>query len=162
MTAPTNDNEPRLRISDAAARLGLSPRTLRYYEELGLVTPSGYTKGGARRYGSDDLGRVERICQLKGVLGLNLDDIKGVIETEARLDELRQAYWANKAQPSVRVRNQQRAIVEEALELNEALARQLDEKMSHIDTFRAKLSGDAKRCREVLAELDPSTPNSER
>jgi hypothetical protein len=39
-----------LRIGEAAARVGVSSRTLRYYEELGLLTPSGRTPGGARRY----------------------------------------------------------------------------------------------------------------
>ncbi len=39
-----------IRISDAATRVGVSARTLRYYEELGLLTPSLYTAGGERRY----------------------------------------------------------------------------------------------------------------
>src|SRR5580698_4943598 len=141
-TTTPSEPELRLRISDAAARLGLSARTLRYYEELGLVTPASHTKGGARRYDQVALARVEKICELKQVLGLNLDEIKDVIETEERLDQLRAAYWANTAQPSARVRSKQRAIVKEALELNESLARQLDEKLSLIDAFRAKLSGD--------------------
>ena len=45
-----DDSEPGLRISDAASRVGVSARTLRYYDELGLLCPSQYTAGGERRY----------------------------------------------------------------------------------------------------------------
>ena len=50
-----------IRISDAATRAGVSARTLRYYEELGLLTPSLYTAGGERRYTLEDLAHLERI-----------------------------------------------------------------------------------------------------
>jgi DNA-binding transcriptional MerR regulator len=43
---PTETAETGIRISDAATRAGVSARTLRYYEELGLLTPSLYTAGG--------------------------------------------------------------------------------------------------------------------
>ena len=46
--AATEANETGIRISDAATRAGVSARTLRYYEELGLLTPSLYTAGGER------------------------------------------------------------------------------------------------------------------
>ena len=52
--------EAGIRISDAATRVGVSARTLRYYEELGLLTPSLYTAGGERRYTTDDLVHLER------------------------------------------------------------------------------------------------------
>ena len=56
---PTGDDvaEAGIRISDAATRVGVSAWTLRYYEELGLLTPSLYTAGGERRYTLDDLAR---------------------------------------------------------------------------------------------------------
>ena len=47
-----------IRISDAATRVGVSARTLRYYEELGLLTPSLYTSGGERRYTPEDLAHL--------------------------------------------------------------------------------------------------------
>ena len=45
MPTTTTPTEPGIRISDAATRVGVSARTLRYYEELGLLTPSLYTQG---------------------------------------------------------------------------------------------------------------------
>ena len=46
-----------LRIGDVAARAGVSTRTLRYYDERGLLRPSGRTLGGERRYEASDLRR---------------------------------------------------------------------------------------------------------
>ena len=54
-----------IRISDAATRVGVSARTLRYYEELGLLIPSLYTAGGERRYTTEDLAHLERILELR-------------------------------------------------------------------------------------------------
>ena len=151
--APPRD-QPGIRISDAATRAGVSARTLRYYEELGLLTPSLYTPGGERRYTSEDLLQLDRVLELREVLGMNLDEIKEFLAFETRLDELRTSYRARKGQTSARARAAQKATLREALELNESLAEQLNAKLARMDTFRAKLSGDAQRCRELLAELD--------
>jgi DNA-binding transcriptional MerR regulator len=159
MAAPTPTAAPLLeevgiRISDAANRAGVSTRTLRYYEELGLLTPSLYTPGGERRYTADDLTQLDRVLELREVLGMNLDEIKEFLSFETRLDELRASYRARKGQTSARARAAQKATLVEALELNETLAEQLNAKLARMDAFRAKLSGDAERCRELLDELD--------
>jgi hypothetical protein len=49
---------------------------------------------------------------------------------------------------------EQKATLQEALELNETLAQQLSAKLARMDAFRAKLAHDAQRCRELLAQLD--------
>ncbi len=151
--APEPGVDAGLRISDAATRAGVSARTLRYYEELGLLTPSGYTAGGERRYRADDLARLERIVELREVLGMNLDDIKTFMETDARLAEVREAYRAKKSVATLAARAQQRELLEEALALNEALAEQLAAKTARMDAFRATLEAKAQRCRELLEEL---------
>jgi DNA-binding transcriptional MerR regulator len=152
-TAQT-DSGAGLRISDAAAQAGVSARTLRYYEELGLLTPSGHTAGGERRYRVADLARLERIIELREVLGMNLDDIKEFLDSDTRLEQVRDAYRARKG---VRTRSaiaQQRALLSEALALNEALADQLEAKLARMDAFRATLQANAARCRELLDQLD--------
>jgi MerR family transcriptional regulator, repressor of the yfmOP operon len=142
-----------IRISDAATRAGVSARTLRYYEELGLLTPSLYTPGGERRYTSEDLLALDRILELREVLGMNLDEIKEFLSFETRLDELRTTYLATKGGTSARARAEQKATLREALELNESLAEQLNAKLARMDAFRNKLAGDAARCRQLLDEL---------
>jgi MerR family transcriptional regulator, repressor of the yfmOP operon len=146
--------EAGIRISDAATRVGVSARTLRYYEELGLLTPSAYTSGGERRYTPDDLAHLQRILELREVLGMNLDEIREFLALETRLQELRASYRATKGASSEKARLEQKATLEEALVLNESLAEQISAKLVRMDGFRAKLTNDAQRCRELLDELE--------
>jgi DNA-binding transcriptional MerR regulator len=156
---PVEDlGETGIRISDAATRAGVSARTLRYYEELGLLTPSLYTPGGERRYTSEDLAHLQRILELREVLGMNLDEIKEFLSLESRLDELRFTYRATKGVPTRKARAEQKAMLEEALVLNESLAEQIGTKLARMDAFRAKLAAAADRCRELLSELDQERP----
>ena len=70
-----NDHsEPRLRIGEVSARTGLTVRTLRYYEELGLLKPSERLVSGHRIYANEHLQRLYRIGLLRQ-LGLPLSDI---------------------------------------------------------------------------------------
>jgi DNA-binding transcriptional MerR regulator len=158
MTTPTTNisTEPEngIRISDAAAAAGVSARTLRYYEELGLLAPSLYTPGGERRYTQDDLTQLRRILELREALGMNLDEIKEFLSFETRLDALRTDYRAKKDATSPQARDAQKATLREALELIESLAEQLNAKLARMDAFRSKLTGDAQRCRDLLGELD--------
>ena len=142
-----------MRISDAATRVGVSARTLRYYEELGLLTPSLYTAGGERRYTPEDLAHLQRILELREVLGMNLDEIREFLALETRLDELRATYRATKDATSKKAQTEQKATLQEAMVLNESLAEQISAKLARMDGFRTKLRRDAQRCRELLTEL---------
>lgn len=153
-SVPVESAEAGIRIGDAATRAGVSARTLRYYEELGLLTPSLYTTGGERRYTAGDIAHLQRILELREVLGMNLDEIKEFLTFETRLDELRATYRATKDVGTKKARMDQKVTLTEALELNETLAQQLSAKLARMDAFRAKLAHNAQRCRELLAELD--------
>jgi len=154
----TSTTEAGIRISDAATRAGVSARTLRYYEELGLLSPSLYTAGGERRYTEEDLDHLGRILELREVLGMNLDEIREFLALETRLEELRATYRAARGATSKRARAEQKATLQEALVLNESLAEQIRTKLARMDAFRAKLEHDARRCRELLAELAEGPP----
>jgi len=66
------------KIGEIAKQAGVTPRTLRYYEQLGLITPSEVSTTGYRYYEEDTLAIITRIRNLKHV-GLTLDEIKDVI-----------------------------------------------------------------------------------
>ena len=153
-TEYSEPTEAGIRISDAATRAGVSARTLRYYEELGLLTPSLYTAGGERRYTPDDIAHLERILELREVLGMNLDEIREFLALETRLDEVKATYRANKGDSTKKARAVQKAMLQEAAELNESLAKQLTDKLARMEAFRAKLTHDATRSREILAEME--------
>jgi len=61
-------------IAEVCERTGLSPRTVRYYEEIGLLPGVRRSEGGRRVYGSDELERLGFITRLKA-LGLSLSEI---------------------------------------------------------------------------------------
>jgi MerR family transcriptional regulator, thiopeptide resistance regulator len=72
-------SEPRWRIGQVSARTGLTARTLRYYEELGLLKPSERLVSGHRIYGNEDLQRLYRISLLRQ-LGLPLSELARELE----------------------------------------------------------------------------------
>lgn len=74
-----------LRIGKVAERAGLSLRTVRYYEETGLVVPSGRTEGGFRLYSEDDVARLLAVKQMKP-LGLTLEEMSDLLELLERTE----------------------------------------------------------------------------
>ncbi|WP_298462312.1 MerR family transcriptional regulator [uncultured Cellulomonas sp.] len=74
------------KIGEVAERTGLSLRTIRYYEEVGLVTPSSRTHGGFRLYSDTDIARFEVIKRMKP-LDFSLEEMRDLLDIMSRLDE---------------------------------------------------------------------------
>jgi DNA-binding transcriptional MerR regulator len=68
----------RMRIGELTERAGVTPRTVRYYESIGLLPPGEREGHGQHYYTETTLARLRKIDQLKN-LGLSLDEICGVI-----------------------------------------------------------------------------------
>jgi len=79
-------------IEQVATRTGLTKRTLRYYEEVGLLPPTDRTEGNYRRYTEADIERLERIKELRDLLGFSLTDIREIIGAEDERGQIKQAY----------------------------------------------------------------------
>jgi DNA-binding transcriptional MerR regulator len=77
--------EPTMQIGEVAERIGLSLRTIRYYEEVGLITPSGRTQGGFRLYTERDVVRLQVVKDMKP-LGFSLDEMRDLLGVLDRLD----------------------------------------------------------------------------
>lgn len=73
------DSAGTMKIGEVAERVGLSLRTLRYYEESGLITPAGRTAGGFRLYSERDVQRLLLIMQMKP-LGFSLEQMRQVAQ----------------------------------------------------------------------------------
>jgi DNA-binding transcriptional MerR regulator len=142
-----------LGISKAAAECGVSERSLRYYEEIGLLSPAGKTPGGLRRYSVEDLDRVRRIRQLQSLLGLNLDEIRVLLESEDRLDFIRQEIKA--AGPSSARR---RALLDEGLAVRQAMAATVDAKLARLREFRQEIGAMIGRIEQLLDEEKVTSP----
>ena len=135
--------EARYRIGEIAEAAGVSTRTLRYYEELGLFSPAGHSPGGARRYSDADLGRVLRIRELQQLVGFNLDEIKTIVAAEARLDELRTEYTVISNAKAGGPPQRGRELIAEAIEINDRLREDMRIKLARLETFLADLDARA-------------------
>ncbi|SDJ77781.1 DNA-binding transcriptional regulator, MerR family [Nocardioides sp. YR527] len=70
--------ERAMRIGEVAARTELSLRSLRHWEEVGLLSPSGRSEGGFRLYTEDDVDKILVIRRMKP-LGFSLEEMKAVM-----------------------------------------------------------------------------------
>lgn len=77
---------PLSQIGEVAERLGLSLRTIRYYEEVGVVTPSARSAGGFRLYSEADVARLVLVKWMKP-LDFTLDQMREVLEALDALDD---------------------------------------------------------------------------
>lgn len=126
-----SDDEQLHQIGTVAERVGLSLRTIRHYEEVGLVPPSGRSAGGFRLYTEADIARLEQVKVMKP-LGFSLEETTELLE-------LRTAVAADKATAGQLARLDE--FIERADQQCNKLVRQLDQARS----FTAALHGDAER-----------------
>jgi MerR family transcriptional regulator, repressor of the yfmOP operon len=72
-----------LRIGEVAKRVGTTPRTIRYYEEIGLLPGEDARESGRHRlYGEGDVDRLREALRLKELLGVSLDELKELLAAE--------------------------------------------------------------------------------
>jgi DNA-binding transcriptional MerR regulator len=85
----TTESKP-LRIGEVAELTGTTPRTIRYYEEIGLLPGAADRELGQHRvYTDSDVERVREIIRLRDLLGLSLDQLGVLLEAETARAELR-------------------------------------------------------------------------
>jgi DNA-binding transcriptional MerR regulator len=111
-TTPTRaSDDPRLlRIQEVAAEVGLTPRSIRYYEEVGLLEPAARSEGAYRLYDESDIERLRFIRGLRDDAGFSLAQIGQLLEDEAARERNRERFRATE-DPAER-----RAILVDALE----------------------------------------------
>jgi DNA-binding transcriptional MerR regulator len=83
------------RIGEVARLVGVTTRTIRYYEELGLLGQAERSKGSHRVYGEADVKRLQEMIRLRDLLGLSLDELIEVVEAEDAREVLRTRWETN-------------------------------------------------------------------
>jgi DNA-binding transcriptional MerR regulator len=130
-----------LQIGEAAEQAQLTQRTLRYYEEKGLLKPPSRMDGGFRLYSAEDIERINRIKELKDLLGFSLAEIKEMVEaedvrTQIRVEWRRDADAPDKAAKIRKAREvtlQQIGIIDQKLGKLAAMRDQLADRMQKYD-----------------------------
>ncbi len=90
----TKDEQIYYTIEQVATRTGLTRRTLRYYEEMGLLPPAQRTEGNYRRYTETDVQLVEQIKELRELLSFSLTEIRELLHAEEERGQIKQAFRA--------------------------------------------------------------------
>jgi DNA-binding transcriptional MerR regulator len=85
-----------IRIGEVAERTGLTPRTIRYYEEIGLLPgPPERRKGEHRAYDDHDVERLSELKRLRELLNISLDELKQLVEAEEARAAIRERFHAS-------------------------------------------------------------------
>ncbi len=121
-------------IEQVATRTNMTKRTLRYYEEVGLLLPTERTEGNYRRYSEEDVQHLERIKELRDLLGFSLTDIRELLHAEDERDSIKAAYQ-QETESAVKIAQLERA--------DTFIRRQLaliEEKMTALEQMRTSLN----------------------
>ena len=115
------------KIDEAAQLSGLTKRTIRYYEELGLIPPPERSEGGFRLYTDAHIVRLKALTDMRDALGFSLGELQEYIVLVDEIDALRQQYRAEPDGPL-------------KLDTLDRLERKLEDQLIVIDEKLAKIN----------------------
>lgn len=142
---------PLLQIGEVAERTGVTQRTLRFYEEKGLLQPPTRLEGGFRLYSEDDIQRVERIKRLQTLLGFTLADIKEMVEAEEVKSQIRAEY---RRDAEIAERKEK---IGRAIEVTQRQVAVIDQKLHALDEMKTHLAEKLAQYEGWLRHLDEET-----
>jgi len=145
-----------MQIGEVAERTSLTHRTLRFYEEKGLLDPPTRMEGGFRLYSEEDVRRIEHVLELKQLLGFSLAEIKQMVDAETALTEIREVY-RNESDASVKANR-----LKDGIRVVKAQAALIDQKIEQLQGMRARwqerLGRYRERYGEVMREVETQVP----
>jgi DNA-binding transcriptional MerR regulator len=145
-------SESAYRIGEVAERVGVTTRTIRYYEELGLLgCDTGRPKGAHRLYSDADISRLQELIRLRDLLGLSLDELVELAEAEDTRAGLRNQ-WDKGPSDAERLR-----IVQEATPLVERQLALVHARQKTLAQFAASLEERLGELQDKAAELTAGT-----
>jgi DNA-binding transcriptional MerR regulator len=124
-------------IGEVADVVGLSLRTVRYYEEQGLVRPARRTKGGFRLYRAEEIARLELIKQMKP-LGFSIQEMRELLDAHDRLEQ---------AEPGSAKHEEALGALESYAEATKQKIKELRKQLAAADVFTQQLSRELRRHR---------------
>jgi DNA-binding transcriptional MerR regulator len=136
------------RIGEVSELVGTTPRTIRYYEEIGLLPgPSGHKKGRHRTFTEADVARLRELIRMRDLLGVSLDELKSLVEAEEARAVLRERFERSD-DPA-----EQRRILDAALGHVEAQLELVHRRRDALEHLEQELAEKRTRIRSRLREL---------
>jgi MerR family transcriptional regulator, repressor of the yfmOP operon len=143
--------EPNLRIGEVAKLVGTTPRTIRYYEEIGLLPEAPARPSGQHRtYTQAEVERLREVMRLKHLLGVTLEELKTLLSAE----EARAAVRAQLQRDDVPA-NRRSELLLEALGHIDRQLELVEHRQSELAKLREELGQTRRRVRRRLRELEP-------
>ena len=140
-----------LRIGEVAKRVGTTPRTIRYYEEIGILPSEGGRESGRHRlYGERDVQRLTDALRLKELLGLSLDELKELLEAQDARAALREEW--HQSEPGAERRREMLAESLRLIDRQLALVRRRRDEIAGLEGELAAKRGLAMRRLRELAD----------
>ncbi|MGA7706092.1 MAG: MerR family transcriptional regulator, partial [Solirubrobacteraceae bacterium] len=144
---------PNLRIGDVAKLVGTTPRTIRYYEEIGLLPEAPERPaGGHRLYTPAEVERLREVMRLKELLGVSLDELRDLLTAEEARAAVRVELQREDVQPERR-----RELLEEALGHIERQLELVEHRAAELAKLREELCETRARVRLRLREQVPAS-----
>lgn len=134
------------RVGEVAEKLGVSPRTIKYYEELGLVRPEARSSGGFRLYGEEEVRRLERILRLKGI-GYSLATIQELLAVRDAAQEADKVTLLREVAGRLKERERETTV----------RIRQMRDDLKQAEALREELRRDIALCERRIGELRNQT-----
>ena len=144
-------SEKPLRIGEVAERAETTVRTVRYYEEVGLLPGAEERSHGQHRsYSEADVERLKEILQLKELLNLSLEELRGLVEAEEARAAIRAQYRS-----ATEAAERERLLAAAAGHIDRQLALIRDRRAA-LDELEERLAERRERIAEHLADLRPA------
>jgi DNA-binding transcriptional MerR regulator len=138
-----------LRIGDVAKLVGTTPRTIRYYEEIGLLPEASARPSGQHRiYTNEEVERLREVMRLKHLLGVTLDELKTLLTAEEARAEVRAQLRREDVDPERR-----RELLGEALGHIERQLELVRHRASELSKLEHELYETRKRVKQRIREL---------
>jgi DNA-binding transcriptional MerR regulator len=139
------ERERLLRIGEVAELTGTTPRTIRYYEEIGLLPEAADRLQGKRRlYTQGDVERLGELIRLRDLLGLSLDDLKRLVEAETARAGLRER-WQHTDDPAEQTQILEQSLLHIADQLRLVRARRAE-----LERLEGELTSKQRRVRTLM------------
>jgi DNA-binding transcriptional MerR regulator len=147
MVEQTPDTNTRYQIGEVAEKTGVTQRTLRFYEEKGLLKPPERMDGGFRLYSDTDVKRIEFIKRLQDLLGFTLSEIKEMVEAEELRQQIVDTFRPDRELPARRKRTEQiitaierqLSVVDRKVEQLTEMQQELRERLTNLNRRRQQI-----------------------
>jgi DNA-binding transcriptional MerR regulator len=120
----------RYSVEEVSALFNITPRTLHYYEEIGLIPDVARTEGGHRFYNQQTVDLLAHIIRIKNLMGISLQDISRVLDAERNLEQIKELLQNEDSN------EQKLMLLEQAANVLQQMVENIEDKINNLQILR--------------------------